>query len=78
MTTVYVHDDDEKAQTIHCSDGTQGIMQISENDSAPMYNFNFYGHAHLGFCVDQDQFHNGEEVDVKGVLDKDQFQLKFV
>lgn len=78
MTTVYVHGNGKGTQTVKCSDGSQGVMQISSEDSAPMYNFKFYGHAHLGFWVDQDQFHNGEEINVKGTLDHDQFQLKFV
>ena len=77
MTTVYVHDND-KTQTIHCSDGSQGVMQVISVDSAPLYNFSFYGHAHLDFWLDQNQYHQGEEVSVQGVLDYDQFQLQFI
>jgi hypothetical protein len=77
VTTVYVHNNNQ-SQTIKCSDGSQGVMRIHNDDVAPHYDFKFYGHAHLGFWLDQDQFHDGEAVVVKGVLDRDDFQLHFV
>ena len=76
VTTVFVHDND-KTQTVHCSDGTQGVMQITDVDSAPKYDFKFYGHAHPGFYLDADQYHSGEELKVEDVLDTEEFQLKF-
>ena len=77
VTTIFVHDND-KTQTIHCSDGSQGVMTVSEESSAPYYNFKFYSHEHPGFWVDQDQFHDGESVTVQDIQSDDQFQLKFV
>ena len=77
VTTVFVHDDD-KTQTVHCSDGTQGVMQISNADSAPKYDFRFYGHTHPSFFLNADQYHSGIELTVADVLDTEKFQLKFV
>ena len=53
-------------------------MQISNADSAPKYDFKFYGHAHPGFFLNADQYHSGEELKVEDVLDTEEFQLKFV
>lgn len=77
MTTVYVHDNDQ-SQTVTCSDGAQGVMRVDNVDKTPHYDFKFYGHSHLGFWLDQDQFHDGESLVVKGVLDEDDFKLQFV
>lgn len=77
MTTVFVHDND-KTQTVHCSDGTQGVMYITDIDSASKYDFKFYGHAHPGFYLTADQYHSGEELKVEDVLDTEEFQLEFV
>ena len=77
MTTVFVHDDD-KTQTIHCSDGSQGVMQVSQKNSAPYYAFRFYSYVHPSFWVDQDQFHNGEDIVVKDIQRLYYFQLPFV
>ena len=77
MTTVFVHDDD-KTQTIHCSDGSQGVMQVSQKNSAPYYAFRFYSYVHPSFWVDQDQFHNGEDIVVKDIQGLYDFQLLFV
>ncbi|MGM9892055.1 hypothetical protein [Limosilactobacillus sp.] len=77
MTTVFVHNDDQ-TQAIHCSDGSQGVMQVNLKDSAPYYAFRFYSHVHPSFWVNQDQFHDGEDVVVKDIQSEDDFQLKFV
>lgn len=77
VTTVYVHDND-KTQTVSCSDRSQGVMEVENNDSAPLYDFRFYGHAHPEFFLDQNQFHDGEQLTVDDIMNKEQFQLKFV
>ena len=77
VTTVFVHGDD-KTQTIHCSDGSQGVMQVSQKNSAPYYAFRFYSYVHPSFWVDQDQFHNGEDIVVKDIQSEDDFKLQFV
>lgn len=77
VTIVYIHDNG-KTQTVSCSDRTQGIMRVAPHDSAPMYDFKFYGHAHPGFYLDQNHFHDGEQLTVDDVLSKEEFQLKFI
>ena len=77
VTIIYVHNNN-RSQTVTCSDGTHGVMRVNNADEAPRYDFNFYGHSHLGFWLTLDQFHDDEEINVKGVLDHDQFQIKFI
>ncbi|MBB1079627.1 hypothetical protein H5S09_07090 [Limosilactobacillus sp. STM2_1] len=77
MTTVYVHNNNQ-SQTVACSDGSQGVMRISNIDVAPHYSFKFYSHAHMGFWLNQDQFHDGQSLVVKGVLENEQFKIQFV
>lgn len=76
VTTVYVHNDD-KTQTIHCSDGSQGVMRVDLKDSAP-YAFKFYGHQHPSFWVSHDEFHDGKGIVVKDIQGEEDFELKFV
>lgn len=47
MTTVYLHAN-ERTQTIHCSDGSQGVVQLA----APYYQFRFYSHQHPELLVE--------------------------
>lgn len=77
MTTVYVHNNNQ-SQTVACSDGSHGVMRISNVDVAPRYSFKFYSHAHLGFWLDQTQFHDGKSLIVKGILEKEHFKIQFV
>lgn len=77
MTTVYVHNNNQ-SQAITCSDGSQGVMRVNDVDAAPRYDFKFYGHSHLGFWLNQAQFHDGQSLVVKGILDKDKFKIQFV
>lgn len=46
VTTVYLHAN-ERTQTIHCSDGSQGVVQLA----APYYQFRFYSHQHPSFWL---------------------------
>ncbi|KRK59925.1 hypothetical protein [Limosilactobacillus antri] len=73
MTTVYLHDN-QQTQTIHCSDGSQGVMQLA----APYYQFRFYSHQHPSFCLVQSQIHDGATITVKDIQSRDDFQLKLV
>lgn len=75
VTIVYVHNNSQ-SQTITCSDGSQGVMRVA--DDVPRYDFKFYNHAHLGFWLTQDQFHDGKSLIVKGILEKDKFKLQFI
>lgn len=77
MTTIYVHDS-EQTQAVRCSDGSQGVMQVNQKDSAPYYGFRFYSHEHPSFWVNRNQFHDGEGIVVKDIQSEDDFRLKFV
>lgn len=77
MTTIYVHNN-YHSQNVTCSDGTQGALWVSKSNKQLQYNFNFYDHAHLGFWLDKPHFHDGEAITVKGVLENDQFKIKFI
>ena len=77
VTTVYVHNNNQ-SQAVVCSDGSQGVMRISNIDVAPRYSFKFYSHAHLGFWLDKEQFHNGKSLIVKGVLENERFKIQFI
>ncbi|WP_086132376.1 hypothetical protein [Limosilactobacillus reuteri] len=41
-------------------------------------NFKFYSHAHLGFWLDKHQFYDGKTLIVKGVLENERLEIKFV
>lgn len=73
MTTIYLHNNGQ-AQAIHCSDGSQGVVQLA----APYYEFRFYNHQHPGFWLAPNQFHDGETMVVKDIQSVDDFRLKFV
>ena len=64
MTTIYVHNNNQ-SQNITCSDGIQ-------------YSFKFYSHAHLGFWLDKHQFYDGKSLIVKGILEDERLEIKFV
>ncbi|MDO4903219.1 MAG: hypothetical protein Q3959_03045 [Limosilactobacillus sp.] len=77
MITVFVQNND-KTQTVRCSDGSQGVMQFDKDSSAPFYKFQFYAHRHPSFWVSSRQFTDGKKVVVKDVDHEENFTLKFV
>ena len=77
MTTISVHNNNQ-SQNITCSDGSQGVLQVSKLNNAMRYSFKFYSHAHLGFCLDKHQFYDGKSLIVKGVLEDERLEIKFI
>lgn len=77
VTVIYVHNTN-RSQNITCSDGSQGVLRVSKTNNAVRYNFKFYSHAHLGFWLDKRQFYDGKSLIVKGVLENERLEIKFV
>ncbi len=73
MTIIYVHDNNQ-SQNITCSDGSQGVLRVSKLNNA----IKFYSHAHLGFWLDKHQFYDGKSLIVKGVLENERLEIKFI
>lgn len=73
VTTVYLHAN-ERTQTIHCSDGSQGVVQLA----VPYYQFRFYSHQHPSFWLKQSQLQDGATVKVRDIQSTDDFQLKLI
>ena len=77
MTIIYVHDNNQ-SQNVTCSDGSQGVLRVSKLNNAMRYSFKFYSHAHLGFWLDKHQFYDGKSLIVKGDLENERLEIKFV
>lgn len=75
-TTVYVQNG-KKTQEFNCSDGSTGVVMEEDMTTSPTYYFRFYAHTHPSFRLADDEFHDGEQINVKDILDDDQVNLKF-
>ncbi|WP_251573754.1 hypothetical protein [Limosilactobacillus agrestimuris] len=78
MTTVYVRDKDKATQEFNCSDGSTGVLKVEDMKTAPTYYFKFYAHSHPSFRLADNEFHDGEELTIRDILDNEQVALKFI
>lgn len=76
MTTVFVKPD-AKDETIKCSDGAYGEMEVAPQTDGLHYEFTFYGHTHPHFWLTKGQFHDGAQLRVRDTVSDEIFKIKF-